>query len=146
MSQNLWSTSEINMLKDQKIGYYSTSDISIADYNFNHTINSLTDIYSAGNDFIVDRKYISLDEEILLEDGNFIETESYPNIVGSEGSVAKYNTEWRLFEEDYQFYTINSVSSNNLTLNQFINWEINNARGGQLQSFSLKNVSTMNRT
>ena len=116
-----------------------------SDYNFDHTINSLTDIYSAGNDFIVDRKYISLDEELLMEDGNFIETESISDTISTEGSVAKYNTEWRLFEEDYQFYTVNSVSSNKITLDQFVNWEINN-RSDDYQSFSLNNISTMNRT
>ena len=145
MSKDLWSTSQINMLKDQKIGYYITSATSIANYNFDHTINSLTDIYSSGNDFIVDRKYLSLDEELLMEDGSFVETESVPNTISTEGSVAKYNTEWRLFEEDYQFYTINSVSSNKITLDQFVNWEINN-RGDNYQSFSLNNISTMNRT
>ena len=145
MSKDLWSTSQINMLKDQKIGYYTTTALSISDYNFDHTINSLTDIYSAGNDFIVDRKYISLDEELLMEDGNFIETESISDTISTEGSVAKYNTEWRLFEEDYQFYTVNSVSSNKITLNQFVNWEINN-RSDDYQSFSLNNISTMNRT
>ena len=59
--------------------------------------------------------------------------------------IAKYNAEWRLFEEDYQFYTVNSVSSNKITLNQFVNWEINN-RSDDYQSFSLNNISTMNRT
>ena len=145
MSKDLWSTSQINMLKDQKIGYYTSSDITIGSYNFDHTINSLTDVYSSGDDFIVDRKYLSLDEELLMEDGSFVETESVPDTISTEGSVAKYNTDWRLFEEDYQFYTINSVSSNKITLNQFVNWEINK-EGDRKQWFSLNNISTMNRT
>ncbi len=142
MSKDLWSVSQINMLKNEKVGYYH--DRPISDYNFEQTINNLTDVYSSGNDIFIDRKYLSLDEELLMEDGTIIETEITNVTLSSEGSVSKYETEWRLFEEDYQFHTINSVSTNKLTLNQFVNWELN--KDINRWTFSLENISAMNRT
>jgi hypothetical protein len=123
-SKDLWSKSIIEMLSEQRIGYYG--ETKIINYNFDHTINNLTSIYSSGNDIFIDREFISIDEELIMEDGAFIGGGNMSgDTIGVEGNVSKYNTEGKLFTKDYQFYTLNSSSTNKLSLNQFVNWEIN---------------------
>ena len=88
-----------------------------------------------------------------MEDGAFIGGYMSGDTIGVEGNVSKYNTEGKLFTKDYQFYTLNSSSTNKLSLNQFVNWEINRIKdtvrrfnGTGSQTFSLRNISTMKRT
>tara|TARA_B100000131_G_scaffold218176_1_gene209694 strand:- start:215 stop:3793 length:3579 start_codon:yes stop_codon:yes gene_type:complete len=123
-SKDLWSTSIIKMLENERVGYYRKNTID--EYYFEQN-SDMRNVFSADDNIFLDKTYLSINEDILMEDGNTIGIEQLNTNMSLEGVVAKgpNDIDWRLPINEYQYHTVESVDPYRIVLGQHVSHRLN---------------------
>lgn len=150
VSDTLWTKSTIEVLHDQKMAYYANE--KIYDYNWHSPTNDMTNVFSADDEFFIDRRKLESLDSIILEDGDNIVSELNNFTIRMEGVIVggPNATDWPFLISDYQFHTIKSVDPYKVTLHQPVRYRENygwdNSASNIPALFTLENQTIMKRT
>ncbi len=148
-SKDLWSTSIIKMLEKEKIGYYKTNTID--EYYFEQNPD-MTDVFSADDNIFLDKTNLSINEDVLMEDGSTIGIEQLNTNISLEGVVVKgpSDADWELPINEYQYHTVESVDPYRVVLGQHVSHKLNSGYIGSSYHvpayYTLQGQTIMKRT
>jgi len=157
LSKELITQSTIDNLSSEYWSYYK--DFKISDYRFDSLTNDLQNVgfsnYSANTEVFIDRQYIGLNENVLLETASgggkidLMGDETYE--LALEGRASKGFVDNPIFVTDYQLHTIDTIASRKITLDQDIRYKLNQGNWAYSPSqtpalFGVENISIMKRT
>lgn len=148
-SKDLWSKSIIKMLENERVGYYKTNTIDEYDFSQN---SDMTNAFSIDDNIFLDETNLSINEDLLMEDGNTIGIEELNTNISLEGVVVKgpSDRDWELPINEYQYHTVESVDPYRVVLGQHVSHKLNSGYIGSSYHvpayYTLQGQTIMKRT